>query len=117
MRLRSQDKVFINQYGGRDGTRTGDRLRVKQDWLPSSVACALGRTTTFIAPSLCGNDVPLFASSPFPAPDVPGTTSKPKSPGNTKMSHFLARRSLPLADRKSTRLNSSHLGISYAVFC
>src|SRR5258705_7864649 len=25
--------------------------------------------------------------------------------------------SLSLADRKSTRLNSSHLGISYAVFC
>src|SRR5947199_6577423 len=24
---------------------------------------------------------------------------------------------LPLKDRKSTRLNSSHLGISYAVFC
>src|SRR5258705_12732388 len=24
---------------------------------------------------------------------------------------------LPLTDRKSTRLNSSHLGISYAVFC
>src|SRR5947199_5561097 len=24
---------------------------------------------------------------------------------------------LPSADRKSTRLNSSHLGISYAVFC
>src|SRR5947199_2295908 len=24
---------------------------------------------------------------------------------------------LPTADRKSTRLNSSHLGISYAVFC
>src|SRR5262245_64310749 len=23
----------------------------------------------------------------------------------------------PLSDRKSTRLNSSHLGISYAVFC
>ena len=23
----------------------------------------------------------------------------------------------PLIDRKSTRLNSSHLGISYAVFC
>src|SRR5262245_64587919 len=23
----------------------------------------------------------------------------------------------PVADRKSTRLNSSHLGISYAVFC
>src|SRR5438045_5849043 len=24
---------------------------------------------------------------------------------------------VPLRDRKSTRLNSSHLGISYAVFC
>src|SRR2546426_7318692 len=27
------------------------------------------------------------------------------------------RRGVPLADRKSTRLNSSHLVISYAVFC
>src|SRR5262245_65671920 len=27
------------------------------------------------------------------------------------------RRSPPGGDRKSTRLNSSHLGISYAVFC
>src|ERR1039458_1159736 len=26
-------------------------------------------------------------------------------------------RTRPLVDRKSTRLNSSHLGISYAVFC
>src|SRR2546426_8456247 len=29
----------------------------------------------------------------------------------------LARRDLPPRDRKSTRLNSSHLVISYAVFC
>src|SRR5438045_3745286 len=29
----------------------------------------------------------------------------------------LAERGLTLVDRKSTRLNSSHLGISYAVFC
>src|SRR5437899_6098728 len=28
-----------------------------------------------------------------------------------------AQRSSPGQDRKSTRLNSSHLGISYAVFC
>src|SRR5262245_65666825 len=28
-----------------------------------------------------------------------------------------APRDPPVADRKSTRLNSSHLGISYAVFC
>src|SRR5262245_65398549 len=28
-----------------------------------------------------------------------------------------AASSAPISDRKSTRLNSSHLGISYAVFC
>src|SRR5262245_63146644 len=31
--------------------------------------------------------------------------------------HFEGRSLRPDADRKSTRLNSSHLGISYAVFC
>src|SRR5205814_8627354 len=31
--------------------------------------------------------------------------------------HRLAEAGLPAVDRKSTRLNSSHLGISYAVFC
>src|SRR3712207_8542875 len=30
---------------------------------------------------------------------------------------YLAPRSFSLADRKSTRLNSSHANISYAVFC
>src|SRR5262245_22638309 len=31
--------------------------------------------------------------------------------------HYLTTSVYPLKDRKSTRLNSSHLGISYAVFC
>src|SRR5437899_7807440 len=31
--------------------------------------------------------------------------------------HFMLRRVAWKKDRKSTRLNSSHLGISYAVFC
>src|ERR1035437_10719141 len=31
--------------------------------------------------------------------------------------HFLCSTSLPTPDRKSTRLNSSHANISYAVFC
>src|SRR5262245_50874156 len=30
---------------------------------------------------------------------------------------FFSRPATVLSDRKSTRLNSSHLGISYAVFC
>src|SRR5205814_6826595 len=32
-------------------------------------------------------------------------------------SHRIAGQTRPRSDRKSTRLNSSHLGISYAVFC
>src|SRR5256885_4895710 len=37
--------------------------------------------------------------------------------GASEKSGYLAAFSLPLRDRKSTRLNSSHLVISYAVFC
>src|SRR5205814_9809792 len=36
--------------------------------------------------------------------------------GRTKM-YMLGAEMWPNRDRKSTRLNSSHLGISYAVFC
>src|SRR5256885_2572581 len=38
-------------------------------------------------------------------------------PSRARSPHFQSRRSPPRADRKSTRLNSSHLVISYAVFC
>src|SRR5262245_64931087 len=40
-------------------------------------------------------------------------SASPSSPSVTKR----PSPSAPRADRKSTRLNSSHLGISYAVFC
>src|SRR5258705_2773367 len=47
------------------------------------------------------------------------------APGAEQAFHTTSRREVapgrtpsgPAADRKSTRLNSSHLGISYAVFC
>src|SRR3989442_6113604 len=56
----------------------------------------------------------LFRSAPPPDSGSPGTmaaTSRPSPiPGLVVMS-------LPLSDRKSTRLNSSHVRISYAVFC
>src|SRR5690606_39504933 len=49
---------------------------------------------------------------------------KPKSPpfvvchGSGKMTEPLgSHRTVPTRDRKSTRLNSSHVKISYAVFC
>src|SRR5258707_11543631 len=49
-------------------------------------------------------------SRPCPAPPPRRDRRPPRSPGS--------RRRLPgLRDRKSTRLNSSHANISYAVFC
>src|SRR5690554_7776341 len=36
---------------------------------------------------------------------------------NTNMSRFLRKHGFTNLDRKSTRLNSSHVRISYAVFC
>src|SRR5258705_10153795 len=38
-------------------------------------------------------------------------------PGDLALNNSVLRRVPHLKDRKSTRLNSSHLGISYAVFC
>src|ERR1035438_4016682 len=35
----------------------------------------------------------------------------------SRLQDFFGMRETPTVDRKSTRLNSSHLGISYAVFC
>src|SRR5436853_5828710 len=40
---------------------------------------------------------------------APGTGRRDRDPRRSRLRRF--------TDRKSTRLNSSHLGISYAVFC
>src|SRR5699024_12232066 len=45
---------------------------------------------------------------------VAGVGGRQQPPGGTHRAHGLPRRG---ADRKSTRLNSSHVSISYAVFC
>src|ERR1035438_5625555 len=44
---------------------------------------------------------------------------EPKKAANGRRAegHLALKRSSAIPDRKSTRLNSSHLGISYAVFC
>src|SRR5256885_13113751 len=44
------------------------------------------------------------------------TANQPRANSTTAPSRAASNRNLPL-DRKSTRLNSSHLVISYAVFC
>src|SRR5205814_9529245 len=54
------------------------------------------------------------------APANPGSPPTPHIPVNVPRGNTRARRSrfkiFATRDRKSTRLNSSHLGISYAVF-
>src|SRR5262245_62893210 len=55
--------------------------------------------------------VPAGTRAPAPRPRV----AAPATPRRRRASSSAAPASL--ADRKSTRLNSSHLGISYAVFC
>src|SRR5436305_7211245 len=47
------------------------------------------------------------------------TTKSSKEPSDSapEKGHSLRRKTVQRADRKSTRLNSSHVRISYAVFC
>src|SRR5437660_7188120 len=75
----------------------------------------------------------LFRSPPIPARDR-DTVRRPRGVRETRLIHFsrgravpyrsvwvgrpsTRRRAKPFSDRKSTRLNSSHVAISYAVFC
>src|ERR1035441_6040971 len=73
------------------------------------------------APSATSGAYPNAACTLGPLPPSPNTRSMRPSPfrsvpatthGAEGLFHALTER-----DRKSTRLNSSHLGISYAVFC
>src|SRR3712207_7698637 len=50
-----------------------------------------------------------------PTPTLPVVCTRRARPGGRGSGHFSA--GLALQDRKSTRLNSSHANISYAVFC
>src|SRR2546426_2761849 len=62
----------------------------------------------------------LFRSPAPPATRVPlntHTASHPRSAEHWGPLHQREPSGPPAADRKSTRLNSSHLVISYAVFC
>src|SRR5205814_9694922 len=68
--------------------------------------------------------LPISASQPEVPPatqdDRPPCADAPRAPRHRRGSpHEPAQgtRARPRPDRKSTRLNSSHLGISYAVFC
>src|SRR5690606_42033464 len=59
------------------------------------------------------DDCETIVSTRCPSACTDGTLSKPHSA--TQTGHFAYP--APTEDRKSTRLNSSHVKISYAVFC
>src|ERR1035438_3693459 len=66
--------------------------------------------------SITSNQIPDWASSPTVYVVVQGDLSASNATGTASVSN--PANGLPLdVDRKSTRLNSSHLGISYGVFC
>src|SRR5258705_2541782 len=71
------------------------------------------RSTLFPYTTLFRSDLPSFLSHLVSPPSVPCPISI------TFQLHLTSRwgRAQMEGDRKSTRLNSSHLGISYAVFC
>src|ERR1035441_6765232 len=50
-------------------------------------------------------------------PTLPPDTNAPAGPGTNSPAVPGSAKAGTNTDRKSTRLNSSHLGISYAVFC
>src|SRR5699024_12144286 len=63
-----------------------------------------------------------FLAGKFPEPVGHGAFARPSGDGVIAGKHPLDvaiedGRTLAVADRKSTRLNSSHVSISYAVFC
>src|SRR5256885_12238173 len=72
--------------------------------LTSSVRGPLGRSSQ-----------PLRRACPSHAIDFLRPSGR--DPGRVAVERHLRCPELPVRDRKSTRLNSSHLVISYAVFC
>src|SRR3712207_7043269 len=60
--------------------------------------------------------LPLMLSYRAPKPRVMMMTARPGQ-GHGKSQEQLAKEAEEKLDRKSTRLNSSHANISYAVFC
>src|SRR5258705_9416035 len=85
------------------------------------------RSTLFPYTTLFRSQNPLWASVrngtahfsvSYPAHRIWPLPRRPPLPTELSAYYWLGASDLrPFPDRKSTRLNSSHLGISYAVFC
>src|SRR3712207_7207852 len=70
-------------------------------------------TTLFRSSGDPAADPPVAPTGPAATPDPAGTLARARLTSGERRAH----RRRPPPDRKSTRLNSSHANISYAVFC
>src|SRR2546430_11238148 len=88
------------------------------------LACACGTNSTFTSKSFCAWLKRCASDSTSAVRLGSGTLNWNRTgcapharPGRTRGSSHHARSAAATTDRKSTRLNSSHSQISYAVFC
>src|SRR5207249_11840834 len=78
----------------------------------------LARQSMFISMLLGGRVVYIYTGK-----DITAAHAQPREQGlndthfDAFLKHSRAAQSIEVRDRKSTRLNSSHVSISYAVFC
>src|ERR1035438_2888923 len=96
-----------NVRGRTDGRNVGKRPQrnFNAGLVVSVVLHELGLSGLIVGLGLAANPVDIPLIVPVNIVQLANETVGPKAPDQTSI------------DRKSTRLNSSHLGISYAVFC
>src|SRR5256885_11705272 len=80
---------------------------------PVSVNGSRSNTTNYVLDGANNNDHYTNAPNPMPNPDA----LQEFSVQTNNFSAEFGRNAGAVVDRKSTRLNSSHLVMSYAVFC
>src|SRR5207249_7588804 len=86
---------------------------------PRGASSASGRRWSPATSWKCRWPTAGTASRPTTSPtsSSPSSPPRPTAPGSDSRSSTGSCRSTAARDRKSTRLNSSHVSISYAVFC
>src|SRR5205814_10383359 len=104
---------------GIDGLSRTAQVSVGGDFVTDASACVRDSHVDLLLFLFYGSGHPRDLHS-FPTRRSSDLLSRgrwrPAAQARSRRSHCGSRPRLP-ADRKSTRLNSSHLGISYAVFC
>src|SRR5690348_17767479 len=76
------------------------------------------RWTGYWSSDVCSSDLPPAAGDDVPVLlRAPGRARPEPQLGGDRLPGTALAPALPRGDRKSTRLNSSHPSISYAVFC